>query len=118
MIPTANTLPVPGASLHYQIRGCGPVLLLISGGNGDAASFDLLAGSLGDRYTVVAYDRRGFSRSRLDGPVPLRRIETDSDDAHRLLNRLGEDLRMCSAAARVPSSRLTWSLAIGDSAAL
>ena len=90
MTVTANTLSVPGASLYYEIRGRGPVLLLISGGNGDAAPFDRAADALADRYTVVAYDRRGFSRSRLDGPVPTRRIETDSDDAHRLLDHLGD----------------------------
>jgi acetyltransferase/esterase len=88
MTATANTLPVPGASVYYEVRGRGPVLLLIPGGNGDAVPFAPAADALADRYTVVAYDRRGFSRSRLDGPVPERRIQTDSDDAHRLLNHL------------------------------
>jgi acetyltransferase/esterase len=91
MTAAANTLSVPGASLHYEVRGRGPVLLLIPGGNGDAVPFERAADALADRYTVVAYDRRGFSRSRLDGPVPERRIETDSDDAHRLLNHLSAE---------------------------
>jgi acetyltransferase/esterase len=87
----ANTFSVPGASLYYEIRGSGPVLLLIPGGNGDGGPFERAADALADRYTVVAYDRRGFSRGRLAGPVPDRRIETDSDDAHRLLNHLSAE---------------------------
>jgi acetyltransferase/esterase len=91
MTATANTFSVPGASLYYETRGSGPVLLLIAGGNGDAVPFQRAADALAGRYTIVAYDRRGFSRSRLDGPVPERRIETDSDDAHRLLNHLSAE---------------------------
>lgn len=91
MTPAANTLAVPGARIYYELCGSGPVLLLIPGGNGDAVPFERLADALADRYTVVAYDRRGFSRSRLDGPVPERRIETDSDDAQRLLNHLSAE---------------------------
>jgi acetyltransferase/esterase len=91
MTATANTLAVPGASLYYGLRGSGPVLLLIPGGNGDAVSFECTADALVDWFTVVSYDRRGFSRSRLDGSVPERRIETDGDDAHRLLNYLSAE---------------------------
>jgi hypothetical protein len=35
---------------------------------------------------TVTYDRRGFSRSELDGPQDSKhRLETDADDARRLL---------------------------------
>ncbi|MFD6163316.1 alpha/beta fold hydrolase [Nocardia sp. NPDC060256] len=88
-VPTQHTLAVPGASLYYEIRGGGPLLLLITGGNGDAAVFDALAERLADRYTVVAYDRRGFARSPLAGP-PEDRVVNDGADAAALLTHLGD----------------------------
>jgi pimeloyl-ACP methyl ester carboxylesterase len=84
-----GTLKVPGASLYYEIRGSGPVLLLICGGVYDAAGYAGLAGQLAGRYTVVAYDRRGNSRSPLDGPPEQQRIEVHGDDAHRVLAAVG-----------------------------
>ena len=60
-------LKVPGATIYYETRGAGPLLLIIPGGPQDAGVFADLAGHLADRYTVVAYDPRGNSRSRFDG---------------------------------------------------
>jgi len=80
-----DTLRVSGASLYYEVRGRGPVLLLIGAGAADAASFNGIATYLADHYTVVSYDRRGYSRSSLDNPEEEQRIEAHSDDAHRLL---------------------------------
>lgn len=88
-IPTQHTLSVPGASLYYEIRGSGPLLLLIPGGNGDTGTFDALAQRMADRYTVVVYDRRGFSRSPLAGE-PVDRVRTDAADAAALLRHLAE----------------------------
>ncbi|MFI0410858.1 alpha/beta fold hydrolase [Actinomadura sp. 3N508] len=85
MEPTVRTLAVPGATLHYEVRGSGPVLLLICGGIYDAAGYAGLAGLLADRYTVVTYDRRGNSRSPLDGPPEPQRVDVHADDASRLL---------------------------------
>jgi len=88
---TTDMLEVPGASLYYEVRGTGPVLLMIPGGNGDAGPYERVANELAGRYTVVTYDRRGYSRSSLHEPSEDgRRLETDSDDAIRLLDRLGE----------------------------
>jgi pimeloyl-ACP methyl ester carboxylesterase len=90
MQPTnTSTLAVPGATLYHEVRGSGPVLLLICGGVYDAAGYAPLAERLAVRYTVVTYDRRGNSRSRLDGPPEPQRIEVHGDDAHRLLSELG-----------------------------
>ncbi|GAA1283668.1 putative hydrolase YraK [Planotetraspora silvatica] len=82
---TTNTLEVPGARLHYEVRGHGPALLMIPGSNGDAELFDAVADLLAGRHTVISYDRRGFSRSTLDGPQPAGWSETHADDARRLL---------------------------------
>jgi pimeloyl-ACP methyl ester carboxylesterase len=84
-----RTLKVPGANLYYEIRGSGPVLLLICGGVYDAAGYAGLAQQLADRYTVVTYDRRGNSRSPLDGPQEHQSIEVHGDDAHRVLAAVG-----------------------------
>jgi pimeloyl-ACP methyl ester carboxylesterase len=83
-----GTLAVPGAELYYEVRGSGPVLLLINGGEGDAAMYAPLAHQLADGYTVITYDPRGNSRSRLTGPLGEQRVEEHARDAHLLLRAL------------------------------
>ena len=83
MLP--RTLEVPGASLYYEVRGSGPVLLMIPGGPMDAAGFAPLADCLADRYTVVTCDCRGNSRSTAEGPKDDLTVGVFADDAHRLL---------------------------------
>src|SRR5207248_881646 len=68
----SETVKAPGATLYVETKGKGPVLLLIPGGPTDAGMFTDLAGRLADRYTTVAYDPRGHSRSTLEGePVDI-----------------------------------------------
>lgn len=82
-------LTVPGATIYLEVRGSGPVLLFIPGGNGDAGPYTWVAEALADRFTTVTYDRRGFSRSPLENaPDDAARLETDVDDALRLLDHL------------------------------
>jgi len=82
----AGTVRVSGAELYTETRGSGPVLLLVPGGTGDAASFGALPHLLSDTFTVVTYDRRGFGRSRTDGPPDDdRRLTDDVEDALALL---------------------------------
>ena len=81
-----ETLKVPGATIYYEVRGSGPVLLMMPGGPADAGAFRRIAGYLDSDYTVVTYDPRGLSHSPLDGPVNDERIvQIFADDAHRLL---------------------------------
>ncbi len=81
-----HTLKVPGASLYYEVQGSGPTLLMIPGGPADAASFAGIAAQLESHFTVVTYDPRGLSHSKLEGPLEGDRIvEIFADDAHRLL---------------------------------
>jgi pimeloyl-ACP methyl ester carboxylesterase len=86
---TEATLSVPGASIYYEVRGSGPVLLMIPGGPTDAGVFMALAELLADRYTTVTYDPRGNSRSTLDGPPADVPVEVHADDARRLLAAIG-----------------------------
>jgi pimeloyl-ACP methyl ester carboxylesterase len=82
--PELKTVSVPGAELYVEIRGSGPVLLLITGGPTDAGMFEDLAGRLADRYTVVSYDQRGHSRSSLEGE-PGDILAAHADDAAAIL---------------------------------
>lgn len=89
----AQTLAVPGATLHVERRGSGPTLLLIAGGNGDCGPFERLAQLLSDRYTVLSYDRRGFSRSSLQSQVPrdsAARLTADVDDVCAIIDAFGK----------------------------
>ena len=86
----SQTLTVPSATLYHEVRGTGPVLLFVPGGNGDAGPYTWVAEALADGFTTVTYDRRGFSRSPLEqAPEDATRLETDVDDACRLLDHLG-----------------------------
>jgi pimeloyl-ACP methyl ester carboxylesterase len=86
----AQTMKVPGATIHYEVRGSGPVLLLISGGPTDADVYAGLAGCLARGYTVVTYEPRGNSRSSLDGPEAPWRLDLLADDAARLLDTVAD----------------------------
>ena len=86
-----TTLKVPGATLYYEVRGTGPVLLAIPGGPTDAGIFTGLAGLLADRYTVVTYDPRGHSRSTLDGAPAELGARVHAEDAARLLDAVGAE---------------------------
>ena len=88
----ASFLEVPGAHLYYETHGSGPVLLMVPGASGTADSFRRVTQHLAAHYTVVIYDRRGFSRSKLDGPQDYaHRIETDADDVRRLIEYLSDE---------------------------
>ncbi|MGY0062006.1 alpha/beta fold hydrolase [Streptomyces sp. LZ34] len=80
-----GTLDAPGATLHYQVRGDGPALLIGQSGEGDADRSVDLAARLADTYTVVTYDRRGLSRSRLHDPSRGAKLTEHADDAARVL---------------------------------
>jgi pimeloyl-ACP methyl ester carboxylesterase len=82
---SVNTLDVPGARLSYQVRGSGPVLLLIPGGPAGTSMYDDVAPLLAPHYTVITYDPRGLAASTIDDPGQDITVETQADDAHRLL---------------------------------
>lgn len=84
-----STLQVPGAQLFYEMNGSGPLLILIPGASGTGASFRPLVPHLTSQYQVVTYDRRGFSRSPLNGsPDDAHRFATDADDVRRVIEHL------------------------------
>ena len=96
MATTAPTktdhLKVPGASIYYEVRGAGPVLLMMPGGPADAGAFRNIAEYLASYYTVVTYDPRGLSHSPLEGELRDDRIvQIFADDVHRLLEATAKE---------------------------
>jgi hypothetical protein len=81
-----STLKVPGAQLYYEVSGDGPLLILIPGAAGTGEVFRPLTGPLAERYQVVTYDRRGFSRSELDGHLGF--IASPAEFAKELMDAL------------------------------
>lgn len=77
---TSGTARGAGADLYFERRGSGPALLLIVGGGGDCGYYDGLAEVLAAEFTVLSYDRRGNSRSRLHGsPAPVAMAQQSAD---------------------------------------
>jgi pimeloyl-ACP methyl ester carboxylesterase/DNA-binding transcriptional MerR regulator len=78
-----------GADLYFERRGDGPPLLMITGGGGDCAYYSAIAGILARDYTVITYDRRGNSRSRLRGAPARLTMAEQSADAVAVLRACG-----------------------------
>ena len=87
-----SILDVPGARLYYETHGSGPLMLMVPGASGAGDGFKRVTQHLAAYNTVVTYDRRGFSRSKLDGPQDYDcRLETDADDVRRLIEHLRDE---------------------------
>lgn len=85
-------LELPNAKLHYDTFGSGPLLLCIPGADGRGAVFHDVAKHLSRSFTVVCYDRRGYSRSQHVGAQDLNnRLSTDAADASALIGYLSTE---------------------------
>jgi pimeloyl-ACP methyl ester carboxylesterase len=85
-------LKLPGVDLHYETVGSGPLLLCITGAQGNGSAWSALAQELSSNYTVAYYDRRGFSNSTITGPQNTSdRLSTDADDAAALIAHLSSE---------------------------
>ncbi|MFJ7193841.1 alpha/beta fold hydrolase [Streptomyces bacillaris] len=89
--PRTGLLTVDGAALHHEVRGEGPLLVMMPGGSADAGIYDAIAADLADQWTVATFDPRGYSRSPLDGPVTEQLPATHADDIVRLIELLSPD---------------------------
>ena len=81
-IATAN-----GTELYYEVSGSGAPVVLVHGSWVDHHDWDAAAALLAQSSRVLAYDRRGHSRS----PRPAARgsVREDADDLAALLEQLG-----------------------------
>ena len=74
-----------GSSLYYEERGEGPPILLIPPSGATASTWGALPGDLARAGRVIAYDRRGYSRS---GGEAVRSAAEHALDAAAVLNAL------------------------------
>ena len=86
--PITHVLTVPGVRLHYEVRGEGPVVLLL-GAPMAAADFTPLAEALATDHTVVTTDPRGIASSVLDDPQQDSTPQLRADDVAAILDALG-----------------------------
>ena len=75
------------AVMYFEVRGAGEPVLLIPGTPGDGGQFNPLADILGERFSVITYDRAGASRS-----AGLRSV-TPAEHANDAANLLREQAR-------------------------
>lgn len=81
------TLALPDVTLHHEIDGDGPPLMLIAGTASDSASWAPLVPGLARRFTVIRPDNRSTGRTRpLEAPLSL---DHWADDALALAAHLG-----------------------------
>jgi pimeloyl-ACP methyl ester carboxylesterase len=85
---TTQTLDVPGAKLYYEVRGSGPLLLLI-GSPMESMFFGSMADALAVDHTVVTYDPRGISHSSVDDLDRQVTPEDQGDDVHAVIEAVG-----------------------------
>jgi pimeloyl-ACP methyl ester carboxylesterase len=84
---TVGTLRVPDAVLHYEVRGSGPLVVLV-GAPMDARSFEGLADLLAVDHTVLTTDPRGINRSTVDDRDRDSTAEMRGDDLARLIEHV------------------------------
>jgi pimeloyl-ACP methyl ester carboxylesterase len=87
---TVRSVTVPGARLHYEVRGAGPLLLVIGSPMG-ATEFAPLADALASDHTVVTLDPRGTAGSTIDDPEQDSTPEWRADDVAAILDDLGAE---------------------------
>ena len=85
---TPQRLEVPGGSLYYEVRGEGPLLLVI-GQPMTSGEFGPVADQLAEHYTVVTYDPHGLGQSNVDDPSLPVTPEVQSEDLAQLVDAVG-----------------------------
>ena len=86
--PSEHRLEVPGGSVYYEVRGSGPLLLVI-GQPMTSGGFAPLADLLAEDRTVVTYDPHGVGESTVDDPSLAVTPEIEADDLAHIIDTLG-----------------------------
>jgi pimeloyl-ACP methyl ester carboxylesterase len=85
---TTSHLDVPGGRVYYEVRGSGPLLLVI-GQPMTSAPFGPLADLLAEDHTVVTYDPHGLGASTVTDPTLDVTPEIEADDLALLVDAVG-----------------------------
>lgn len=73
------TLALSEVTLHFEIDGAGPPLMLIAGTASDSASWGPVVAPLAERFTVIRPDNRSTGRTRpADAPLSLAHWAADA----------------------------------------
>lgn len=86
--PAPHFLDIPQGRLYYEVRGSGPLLLII-GQPMTSAPFAPLADLLATDHTVVTYDPHGLGQSTIEDPAAAVTPEIQADDLALLVDALG-----------------------------
>ncbi|MDX6638960.1 MAG: hypothetical protein QOJ01_2471 [Solirubrobacterales bacterium] len=82
-----SILEVNGTGIHLERSGAGEPLVLVHGSWGDCRVWDAVLPAFSRSFDVVAYDRRGHSRS--SRPTGQGSIQEDVEDLAELIEALG-----------------------------
>lgn len=86
--PSRHHLNIQDDSLYYEVRGSGPLLLVI-GQPMTSGAFAPLADLLADRHTVVTYDPHGLGQSTVADPSLPVTPEVQAEDLSHLVDAIG-----------------------------
>ena len=88
--PSSHHLDVGDGRLYYEVRGSGPLLLLI-GQPMTSGPFGPLADLLSEDHTVVTYDPHGLGASTTTNPEQEVTPEMEAEDLARIVDAVGAD---------------------------
>ena len=88
--PTRASVENEGANIHFWYQGKGPLLILIPGGGGHGRQYNNILPFLDKHFTVVAYDRRQMSASKVAEPKPLNPAQS-ARDVIAIARHLGQE---------------------------
>jgi pimeloyl-ACP methyl ester carboxylesterase len=84
-----HQLDIPGASIHYEVRGSGPLLALIAAPMG-SSGFAALAELMAQHYTVVTYDPRGSGHTSVADRTEITTPELLAEDVQQVLKSISD----------------------------
>ena len=86
--PSQHFLDVADGKVYYEVRGSGPLLLVI-GQPMTSGPFAAVADLLAEDHTVVTYDPHGLGQSVTDEPSDLVTPEVEADDLAQIIDAVG-----------------------------
>ena len=86
--PSQHFLDVADGKVYYEVRGSGPLLLVI-GQPMTSGPFAAVADLLAEDHTVVTYDPHGLGQSVTDEPSDLVTPEVEADDLAQIIDGVG-----------------------------